>query len=214
MVVLISSGKSCGAERVTQQRSRKRSEKRRKYVLEAALATFAADGYQASMGEIARAAGITRTVLYYYFDSKKALFEAVFELQMAQLLQAVGPPAMGEGTPAERMRHIIRNLLEFARSKPEAWNLLFRQTDEAESDVFEVRLQTRVALRSAATAILAEDIEKAGIAPEGQSPEILFEMALGAFTSVIAWWQSNPDVSLAKVEETAIWLFAGDRSWL
>lgn len=214
MVVLISSGKSCGAERVTQQRSRKRSEKRRKYVLEAALATFAADGYQASMGEIARAAGITRTVLYYYFDSKKALFEAVFELQMAELLQAVGPAAMGEGTLAERMRHIIRNLLEFARNKPEAWNLLFRQTDEAESDVFEVRLQTRVALRSAATAILAEDIEKAGIAPEGQSPEILFEMALGAFTSVIAWWQSNPDVSLAKVEETAIWLFAGDRSWL
>lgn len=214
MVVLISSGKSCGAERVTQQRSRKRSEKRRKYVLEAALATFAADGYQASMGEIARAAGITRTVLYYYFDSKKALFEAVFELQMAELLQAVGPAAMGEGTLAERMRHIIRNLLEFARNKPEAWNLLFRQTDEAESDVFEVRMQTRVALRSAATAILAEDIEKAGIAPEGQSPEILFEMALGAFTSVIAWWQSNPDVSLAKVEETAIWLFAGDRSWL
>ena len=214
MVALISPPKTCGAERMTQQRSRERSEKRREFVLEAALATFAADGYQASMGEIARAAGITRTVLYYYFDSKKALFEAVFELQMAELLRALVPAAMGEGTPEERARHLIRNLLEFARSRPEAWNLLFRQTDEAESDVFEVRLQTRVALRSAATAILAEDIEKAGIAPEGQSPEILFEMALGAFTSVIAWWQSNPDVSLEKVEETAIWLFAGDRSWL
>jgi AcrR family transcriptional regulator len=53
------------------------SEKRRQ-ILEGARRVFLASGFDgASMGEIARTAGVSKGTLYVYFDSKEALFEAL-----------------------------------------------------------------------------------------------------------------------------------------
>jgi AcrR family transcriptional regulator len=49
-------------------------------IMEGARALFLAQGFDAaSMGEIARRAGVSKGTLYVYFDSKEALFEAIFE---------------------------------------------------------------------------------------------------------------------------------------
>ena len=49
-------------------------------ILEAATAEFAARGYDGGRIEaIARRAGVNKALLYYYFDSKGALYEAVME---------------------------------------------------------------------------------------------------------------------------------------
>jgi AcrR family transcriptional regulator len=49
-------------------------------IVEGARAVFLAQGFDgASMGEIARRAGVSKGTLYVYFDSKEALFEAIFE---------------------------------------------------------------------------------------------------------------------------------------
>jgi AcrR family transcriptional regulator len=53
------------------------SDKRRQ-ILEGARAVFLAQGFDAaSMGEIARKAGVSKGTLYVYFDSKEALFQAI-----------------------------------------------------------------------------------------------------------------------------------------
>ncbi|GMA75272.1 hypothetical protein GCM10025880_16890 [Methylorubrum aminovorans] len=53
------------------------SEKRRQ-ILEGARQVFMASGFDgASMGEIAKAANVSKGTLYVYFDSKEALFEAL-----------------------------------------------------------------------------------------------------------------------------------------
>src|SRR5438034_5802813 len=55
------------------------SDKRRQ-IIDGARAVFLAQGFDgASMGEIARRAGVSKGTLYVYFDSKEALFEAIFE---------------------------------------------------------------------------------------------------------------------------------------
>jgi AcrR family transcriptional regulator len=64
-------------------------------VLEAHGRSFAQGFDGASMGEIARRAGVSKGTLYVYFDSKEALFEAIFEdecgLQAEQVF-ALDPP--------------------------------------------------------------------------------------------------------------------------
>ncbi|GJD74306.1 TetR/AcrR family transcriptional regulator [Methylobacterium goesingense] len=51
---------------------------KRRQILEGARAVFMASGFDgASMGEIAKAAGVSKGTLYVYFDSKEALFEAL-----------------------------------------------------------------------------------------------------------------------------------------
>ena len=48
--------------------------------MDGARAVFLAQGFDAaSMGEIARQAGVSKGTLYVYFDSKEALFEAIVE---------------------------------------------------------------------------------------------------------------------------------------
>lgn len=51
---------------------------KRRQILSGARAVFLANGFDAaSMGEIARAAGVSKGTLYVYFDSKEALFRAL-----------------------------------------------------------------------------------------------------------------------------------------
>ena len=55
---------------------------KRRQILEGARAVFLAQGFDAaSMGEIARAAGVSKGTLYVYFESKEELFEAIVHRQ-------------------------------------------------------------------------------------------------------------------------------------
>ena len=51
---------------------------KRRQILDGARAVFLAQGFDAaSMGEIARAAGVSKGTLYVYFENKEELFEAI-----------------------------------------------------------------------------------------------------------------------------------------
>ena len=53
---------------------------KRRQIMDGARAVFLASGFDAaSMGEIARHAGVSKGTLYVYFDSKERLFEAIIE---------------------------------------------------------------------------------------------------------------------------------------
>jgi len=55
---------------------------KRRQIIEGARAVFLAQGFDAaSMGEIARKAGVSKGTLYVYFKSKEDLFEAIAEEQ-------------------------------------------------------------------------------------------------------------------------------------
>src|SRR3974377_1660088 len=55
---------------------------KRRQIVEGARAVFLARGFDAaSMGEIARAAGVSKGTLYVYFENKEQLFEAIVHEQ-------------------------------------------------------------------------------------------------------------------------------------
>jgi len=65
---------------------------RRGALVEIARALFAAHGYEPlSMAQIARAAGISKPLLYHYFPSKQALFAAALEETARELTAALRP---------------------------------------------------------------------------------------------------------------------------
>jgi AcrR family transcriptional regulator len=69
--------------------SAQESDKRRQ-ILDGARTVFLSAGYDgASMGEIARAAGVSKGTLYVYFDSKEALFEALILQEKASLAETL-----------------------------------------------------------------------------------------------------------------------------
>ena len=77
------------AERVGAAREQPDGAKRRQ-ILDGARRVFLDHGFDgASMGEIARAAGVSKGTLYVYFDSKEALFEALTISEKSDLAEAL-----------------------------------------------------------------------------------------------------------------------------
>ena len=93
----------------------------RKTLLVAGIDLFAEKGYAStSVREIVSAAGVTKPVLYYYFQSKEGLFQAILdsaaEEQEVILKEALQKP----GTALERIVHLYRRIYHGVNGEPAA----------------------------------------------------------------------------------------------
>lgn len=104
MTVEISASEPCPEAGAGVDRSPAEQAKR-KQILDGARATFLARGFEAaSMGEIARAAGVSKGTLYVYFDSKDALFTALLEEMHSEAAERAQPLETRDAPPAEVLR--------------------------------------------------------------------------------------------------------------
>ncbi|MBA9006303.1 TetR/AcrR family transcriptional regulator [Thermomonospora cellulosilytica] len=189
----------------TAPKSRMRAPARRATITAAALKIFADKGYHAaSLGEIATAAGVARTVLYDHFPSKRVLLLAVMQEQNAELVEYVGSRITGSGSPQERMRSTIDAYFSFAESRPEARKLLFDRTDEDDPEIRTVRQGIRESRTRTVTALLAGDIRSVGADPGEPIAEAMVELIIAGLDGVAQWWERHPQVPRAVLVEGAM----------
>ena len=82
------------------------ADERRAQLLEAALKTFGVKGYTAtSMNDVARAAGVTKPVVYQHFDSKHHLYLELLSQAGSQLVSAVEDAVASAGGPREQVEN-------------------------------------------------------------------------------------------------------------
>lgn len=85
-----------------------KSEATRARILAAALAVFRERGFaEATMREIATAAGVAVGAAYYYFDSKDALVMAFYEESQAQMIPTLDRILTESRTLEQRLRGLI-----------------------------------------------------------------------------------------------------------
>ncbi|ACY96160.1 MULTISPECIES: TetR/AcrR family transcriptional regulator [Thermomonospora] len=189
----------------TASKSRLRAPARRATIIEAALKVFAGKGYHAaSLGEIAKVAGVARTVLYDHFPSKRVLLLAVMQEQNAALMEYVGARITGSGTPEERMRSTIDAFFSFAQSRPEARKLLFGQADEADPEISTVRRGIRESHAQVVTALLANDMRAVGVDPKEPIAEAMVELLIAGLDGVAQWWERHPEMPRSMLVEGAM----------
>lgn len=185
------------------KRTRLPPDERRRLILDAALEFFAQGGYRASMGDLAAAAGITRTVLYHYFPSKEELFLSVLETQASELLRHLAPTVASAGTQAERARRTLDALLAYAEQRPRSWQLLFGHRDEDEPLLAAAHQRVHTMVMSSAAVLFASDMTSAGMKADSARTAAHGEMALGAIVAVAAWWREHPAIPRATVRQAA-----------
>ena len=78
------------------------------------------------MEHIARSAGVNKQLLFYYFQSKRGLFQAVLGRAAADLEQALAALAVPAGRPIERLERSLDTLYEFFATHPDLVALLTR----------------------------------------------------------------------------------------
>jgi AcrR family transcriptional regulator len=91
---------------------RRSADERREHVIEAAIVTFAAEGYHgASTTDIARRAGISQPYIYALFENKHHLFLAAYRAVAERIRRRLVAAAEGEADPEARMQAMGRAYL-------------------------------------------------------------------------------------------------------
>jgi len=78
-------------------------------VTDAAVRVFNRRGYEAaSMEDVARETGLTKSSIYYHVSGKEELLARALERAFGRLLGVLEEPGAKAGAPLERLKHIVR----------------------------------------------------------------------------------------------------------
>jgi AcrR family transcriptional regulator len=165
---------------------------RRDLVLRAGGAEFGSRGYEATrIEDIARAAGVTKPIVYRHFESKKGLYLALLrkhETDLPTFLEAAG-----DGTIP-----ILELWLDYVRTNSHAWLMLFRD-HSGDEEIRDVRAEVSVTARKVLAAFVAErrpDLDPAEVEP-------IAEMLTSGLAGLALWWIDRPETPKAVVLSAA-----------
>lgn len=102
-----------------------RSTETRARILDAALTEFSTQGLAGARTErIAKAAGVNKALLYYYFESKEKLYEAAFEMIAAKVRDSSMAVFLLEASAGERVLRAALNHFDRILSQQEFQSLM------------------------------------------------------------------------------------------
>ena len=186
-------------------RSRMPAAERRELIVAAALGEFAQRGYEAaSVGRIASAAGVSRTVLYDHFPSKHALFVEVLDAEEQALLAYLRAALVSEGTTEERWRATFDAFFMFVEEHPLGWRLLFPRHPPVNPEGAQEYRRIRAESNRVLADLLAVDAQRAGLEPETVRARALFAIHRDGLTAAARWWGGHPQVSRAEIVDAAM----------
>lgn len=174
-------------------------------ILEAALRTFAANGYDgAAMDEIASAAGISKAVVYDHVASKRDLYtQLVFAIrdEIEQTVEAAlrSPGVTGE----ERVQAAVDAIYRYVEEHPEASRLLVLELQGTSVSTSGRELEDRIT--DHLTSLLGSDPKVFDGHPDrARQLVILAEIFKGTVLGLTSWWYRTPEASRADLVERTV----------
>ncbi len=156
---------------------------RERQMLQVAARVFGQRGYHAaSMDEIARACGVTKPMLYAYFDSKDGLYLATVD-RMGKYLVAAVEQLLEEKDPARRLRLGVDVILRFIQQDRHGWAVLYAE-GLGEGPVAKHVARYRAAIINAAAVTLTDAVPGRSL----KHAEPYAVGLLGAGEALARWW--------------------------
>ncbi len=143
-------------------------------VLDAAAGVLAARGAQASMSDVAAAAGVARATVYRYFPNREALLDALARAAVADAAERLLSARVDEVPPEEGVRRAVRALVEVG----DYFLVIARERVRPDPETFERSLAAPVRR-------LFERGQKSGAMRDDVPPSWLAESLVGLVVSVL-----------------------------
>jgi AcrR family transcriptional regulator len=175
-------------------------------LLAVAVEEFNTRGYDAtSMEDLSRAAGITKSSFYHHVSGKEQLLKMALERALEELFGILEEPRAHEGSPMERLRHIVRRQVEVLTSSLPYVTLLLRVRGNTETERW--ALARRRAFDATIASLVADAVAE-GEVRANVEPSLAARLLSGTVNSIIEWYrperpglESLPDDVVRMVTE-------------
>lgn len=172
-------------------------EQRREQLLDTTLALIARDGFTGvSIDAIAKAAGITRPIVYGHFHDLSGLLNALLDREheraIAQLVPVL-PKASDDRPLLEVAIDGLRGYLEVVASAPLTWHLTLMPVEGAPASLHERIARDRAEVRAQLAAALAAGLRREGLDPAAVDLELVAHVAQGVSEHAARLVLTEPD---------------------
>ncbi|WP_372970844.1 TetR family transcriptional regulator [Marinobacter sp.] len=187
------------------RRTKEDAEKTRQTVLEAALKLFSRDGYSlTTLSRIAKEAGCSRGPIYWHFQNKDDLYEAVLAYSQEPLEALVAECAGMRDTPIEAMDRFIEQwlgLLVNNRQYRQSFEILLNKTEL--TDAMSRTLKRERALTKSVIRLFQDLVEQAvnqGLITTNENSEDLGLLSYTYLMGITQTWLFTPKLFSLKQE--------------
>lgn len=170
-------------------RSRLPRAEREQLILDSAEREFNRHGFrEASMERVARGGGITKALVYQYFDSKEGLYAACVERGRAQMFERL-QKAAAAAEPRRMLTAIVDSYFDQLDAARNSFYVLYG--DAPRRAVDEMRRRN---------ARVISDLLREGAALSDNDRALMAQLIVGAGEQVGRWWLEHRDVPQQQVK--------------
>ena len=177
-------------------RGRVPSDVRQRQILLVAQELFANNGYHSTgIVDIARAAGVTRPVVYKHFESKEAIYLAALREARQELMLDLTTALAGDESAETRVRKATDAYFRYVELNQASWQLLFG----GGAAVAGPAAKEAARLRSETIRFITGHIRR--VAPDADLMlcEALAYGMSGSAEQIAKWWRRHPNVERSQV---------------
>lgn len=185
----------------TAKRKRMPRADRMRQMIEVAEEVFAARGYAAaSMDEIAELVGVSKPMLYEYFNSKEGLLLACIRESRAILREVTEQATVGAATAEDALRRGLLAFFVFIRERRQAWSLLRHEMALIGTPAADEVEETRRQQTDLIAALMSGHFDSG----DDLRAEAAAEFVVGACERLAIWCERHDEVSPELATEYAM----------
>ena len=188
-----------------------RADEKRREIILAAAAEFSQKGYaEATLGDIANRLGIHTAGLYYYFENKDAVVEAVLKYGAQRVLERTRQvlSETPDDAPVEQLKALIRTYITVNGRRDDVGRAYWKIHDQVSPQLRKtVRVEGRQLFDMWRN--LVNKAAEAGEIRSDISPTLFRELLVGSVMWVPEWYKPSGEKTLEEIADAVIAVFIG-----
>ena len=180
---------------------------RREELVGAAVEAVRRTGPDFAVDDVARSAGVSKTVIYRYFSDKDELVDAVLERISGSVLlpRLLGEIAADHGDDRAGLRTVIAGFVSLVEDEPELYRFAYAHSGRSGRADLVAATEHRIA--EALAALMADRLESAG---RPAQPATTWAYGIvGMVQLATHWWSADRPVPAAELVEQLVALAHG-----
>ena len=182
---------------------------RRDEIVRAAASVFAQKGYaETTLGDVAERLNIHTAGLYYYFENKDAVVEAVLRYAASRMLERTGEAleAVSGGSPRERLRAYVTAYLQVSAHRDDIGKAFWKIIDQVSPELRET-CAAEAKVNFGMWRDLVEAAASDGSIRTDIPPSILRSLIIGSIMWLPEWYRRDGSLSVDQIADMLMSLF-------